>query len=117
MLDEALESARYNKRLYGHIELEIWTTRRLGDLYLAWSFKALQRAEAQPQMSAKNISIAALMDLNLEEMAPFREHILEYLETLIERYREAVKFRPADWEKMPEPKKPFFGRKIIEDDV
>lgn len=115
ILDEALESARYNKRLYGRFELEIWMTRRLGDRYLEWGFKALQMAEAQPHTSAHNIAIAALMALNLEEMAPFREHVLGFLELLIERCREAIKASPSDWEKMPEPEKPFFGRKIIDD--
>ncbi|HYG76943.1 MAG TPA: hypothetical protein VEK08_18200 [Planctomycetota bacterium] len=115
ILTEALEAARFNKRLYGKFELEFWITRFLGDRYLEWGFKALQRAEAQAQTPARVVALAALMDTNLEEFAPYREHVLHFLEALIERYREAVSRAPADWEKMPEPEKPFFGRKIIED--
>jgi hypothetical protein len=115
ILAEALESARYNRRLYGRFELEYWMARRLGDKYLAWGFKALQLAEADPAAPAQNIAIAALMDLDLEEMAPLREHVSGYLVALIEAYRASVKADPKSWEKIPEPEKPFFGRKIIDE--
>jgi hypothetical protein len=112
---EALESARYNKQLYGRFDLEYWMARRLGDKYLAWGFKALQLAEADPQSPARNIAIAALMELDLEEMAAHREHAAGFLAALIEAYRAAIKADPKAWEKIPEPEKPFFGRKTIED--
>ena len=112
---EALESARFNRRLYGKMEVEFWITRRLGDRYLEWGFKALQLAEANQQMPGTQIALAALMDLNLEEMTPHREHVLGFLAHLVDAFREDVSRRPQDWEKMPEPDKPFFGRKIIDD--
>lgn len=115
ILAEALESARYNKRLYGRIKLEYWIPHRLGDHYLEWGFAALQKAEEQPQSPAQTIAVATLMDIDLGDMALLREHIAQYLEKLIERYRDAIARNPADWVKMPEPEKPFFGRKIIED--
>jgi len=115
ILVEALESARFNKRLYGRFDLEFWITRLLGDRYLAWGFKALQVAESQPNTPPRAVALAALMDIDLEECAPMREPILEFLSVLVEKYREAIALAPADWAKMPEPEKPFFGRKIIED--
>jgi len=114
LIAEALESARFNKRLYGRYELEIWTTRRLGDRYFEWGFKALQLAEPTPETSAPQIALAALMELDLEELAPFRAHIQGYLEALVAAFRQAVKDHPTDWQKIPEPEKPFFGRKIID---
>ena len=115
MLTETLESARFNKRLYGKFELEFWLTRRLGDRYFAWAFKALDLAEQNPDLPAERVALAALMELDLEEMTPFREHILGYLAAVVEAFRKALAAAPDDWKKMPEPEKPFFGRKIIED--
>jgi len=115
ILAEALESARYNKRLYGRFDLEFWNTRRLGDKYFAWGFKALQLAEADPQAPAQNIAIAALMDLDLEEMAPHREHVAGFLAALVDAYRASFKADPKSWDRIPEPEKPFFGRKIIDE--
>jgi hypothetical protein len=112
---EALESAKFNKRLYGHIELEFWIVHSLGDRYLEWGFKALQLAESQPNMRSEQVALGALMDLDLEELTPLRAHVMAFLKRLVERYREAVTNNPQDWQKMPEPEKPFFGRKIIED--
>ena len=48
-------------------------------------------------------------------MTPYRAHILGYLTAVIEGCRKATAANPDDWKKMPEPEKPFFGRKIIED--
>lgn len=107
---EALESAKFNKRLYGRYALEIWTCRGLGDAYLQWGFAALQKAEAQPEMNAQAIAIGALMDLNLEEMSPYREHVLDFLSALVEEFRRRTAAQPADWQKMPEPENPFRGR-------
>ena len=114
IVSETLESAKFNKRLYGKFELEFWLTRRLGDRYLAWAFKALDLAEQNPELPAEKAALAALMDLDLEEMTPYREHILGYFTTVVEGYRKAAAQNPDDWKKMPEPEKPFFGRKIIE---
>src|SRR3712207_8434138 len=50
-----------------------WITRFLGDRYMEWGFKALQRAEGQPQTPARAVALAALMDTNLEEFAPYRD--------------------------------------------
>jgi hypothetical protein len=116
IIAEALESARFNKRLYGRYELEYWTARTLGDRYLAWGFKAIHIAEGHPQMPDAKVALAALMDLDLEELTPLRAHVLQFLEALVAQYRAAIAARPADWEKMPEPDKPFFGRKIIDDE-
>jgi hypothetical protein len=116
IIPEALESARYNKRLYGRYELEYWTARTLGDRYFGWGFKAIQFAESNPSMSPGQVALAALMDLDLEELTPLRTHVLAFLELLVEHYRAALAANPADWEKMPEPEKPFFGRKIIDDE-
>ena len=113
--DETLESAKFNKRLYGKFELEFWLTRRLGDRYFAWAFKALDVAESNPEMSAASAALTAMMDLDLEEMSPYREHMLGYFTAVIEGYRKLAAKNPEDWKKMPEPEKPFFGRKIIED--
>ena len=33
IIQETLDSAKFNKRLYGKFELEFWMTRRLGDRY------------------------------------------------------------------------------------
>lgn len=115
ILAEALESARFNMRLYGRFELEFWIARRLGDRYLEWGFKALQAALGRPDLPARAAALAALMDIDLEEMTPLREHVLDFLAALIEQYRQASARNPADWQKMPEPEKPFFGRKIIDD--
>lgn len=115
IIAEALESARYNKQLYGRFDLEYWMARRLGDRYLAWGFKALQAAETNPRTLAINIAIATLMELDLEEMAQQREHIAGFLVALVEAYRQSVAANPKEWEKIPDPEKPFFGRKIIED--
>jgi hypothetical protein len=115
IIAEALESARFNKRLYGKMDVEFWITRRLGDRYMEWGFKALSAADANPEMPAKQVALGTLMDLNLEEMAPHRAHVLGFLERFVEAYREQIKARPNDWQKMPEPEKPFFGRKIIDD--
>ena len=115
IIQETLESARFNKRLYGKFELEFWMTRRLGDRYLAWAFKALDFAERSPESPAQSVALAALMELDLEEMMPYREHLLGYFTAVIEQYRVLKAKTPEDWTKMPEPEKPFFGRKIIED--
>lgn len=115
ILAEALESARFNKRLYGRFELEYWIARRRGDRYLEWGFKALQLAEAQPDAPAGKLALAALMDIDLEELAPLREHAMRFLVDLIGAFRDAVARAPKEWEKMPEPEKPFFGRKMSED--
>lgn len=115
IVDETLESAKFNKRLYGKFELEFWLTRRLGDRYFAWAFKALDTADSNPAMAASSAALAALMDLDLEEMTPYREHMLDYFSAVIEGYRILAAQNPDDWKKMPEPEKPFFGRKIIED--
>ncbi len=115
IVQETLDSAKFNKRLYGKFELEFWITRRLGDRYFAWAFKALDFAEQNPEMSAEKAALASLMELDLEEMTPYREHMLGYFTAVIEAYRKAAKANPEDWKKIPEPEKPFFGRKIIED--
>ena len=115
IIGEALESAKFNKRLYGHYDLEYWLARRLGDRYLEWGFKALQLAESQPDATAEQLALATLMDIDLEDAAPLREHIMGFLAALIAAFREARGKAPQDWEKMPEPEKPFFGRKIIDD--
>ena len=111
---EALESAKFNKKLYGHFDLEYWLPRRLGDNYLKWGFVALQAAESEPASPAMNLAIGVLMQVDLEALAPYREHVAGFLAALIESYRTAAKENPADWQKMPEPDKPFFGRKTIE---
>ncbi len=113
---EALESARFNKRLYGHFELEYWIARRLGDRYMEWGFRTLQLAEAQPGSAPDKIAMTALLDIDLEELAPQRTHVMNFLTALITAYREAVERSPEDWQKMPEPEKPFFGRKTIDDE-
>jgi hypothetical protein len=115
IISEALESAKFNKKLYGHIDLEFWMARKLGDNYLKWGFTALQAAEQNPKVPAADIAIGALMQVDLEELAPYREHVAAFLTTLIEQYRAAVLANPSDWEKIPDPEKPFFGRKTIED--
>jgi hypothetical protein len=115
ILNEALESAKFNKKLYGHIDLEFWMARKLGDNYLKWGFTALQTAEANPAAPAGDLAIGALMQVDLEEMAPYRQHVAEFLTALIEQYRAAISANPSDWEKIPDPEKPFFGRKTIED--
>ena len=115
VVDETLESARFNKRLYGKFELEFWITRRLGDRYFAWAFKALDLGEQHPELSPNSIAISTLMELDLEEMSPYREHLSGYLARVVERFRKCAAEKPEDWTKMPEPDKPFFGRKIIED--
>jgi hypothetical protein len=112
---EALESARFNKRLYGKMEVEFWIARRLGDRYFEWGFKALQLANENKEMSSGQAALGALMDLKLEEMAPYREHVLGFLTALVDAFRADVARRPLEWEKMPEPEKSFFGRKIIDD--
>ena len=115
ILAEALESARFNKRLYGHFALEYWIARRLGDRYLEWGFKTLQLAEAQPAASTDKIAMAALLDIDLEEVSPLRAHVIDFVTPLVTAYRAALARAPEDWEKMPEPEKPFFGRKTIDD--
>jgi hypothetical protein len=115
IIAEALESARFNKRLYGKMEVEYWITRRLGDRYLEWGFKALQLADVNREMPSSQAALSALMDLNLEEMTPYREHVLGFLVQLVDAFKVDVKQRPLEWEKMPEPEKPFFGRKVIDD--
>ena len=112
---EALESGRFNQRLYGKYDVDYWLVRGLGDKYLQWGFKALQAAEADPVANAHAIAIGAMMQLDLEELSACRDHVAGFLETLIARFREAKKANPSDWEKMPEPEKPFMGRKIIDD--
>jgi hypothetical protein len=114
ILDEALESAKFNVRLYGRFALEIWTCRRLGDSYLQWGFTALEKAAVQPSTAANEIALSALMDLNLEEMSPYREHVLDFLAELVTEYRRRVVESPQDWQKMPEPKNPFRGRSLPE---
>ncbi len=114
IIAEALESAKFNKKLYGHFDLEYWLPRRLGDNYLKWGFVALQAAESEPDSDSKNLAIGALMQVDLEALAPYREHVAGFLAALIDSYRAAAKSNPADWQKMPEPDKPFFGRKTIE---
>ena len=114
IIAEALESAKFNKKLYGRFDLEYWLPRRLGDNYLKWGFVALQAAESDPETPAMNVAIGALMQVNLEELAPYREHVAGYLTVLVDGYRAAVKNNPDDWQKMPEPDKPFFGRKTVE---
>ena len=114
IVDQTLESARFNKRLYGKFELEFWLTRRLGDRYFAWAFKALDLAEHNPKLESDKVALATLMELDLEEMSPYREHLLGYLTAAVEGYRLAKAQKPDDWTKMPEPERPFFGRKIIE---
>ena len=115
ILAEGLESARFNKRLYGRFEVEYWITRRLGDRYLEWGFKALQLAHTNPGIPPEKVAIAALMDLDLEEMTPYREDIQGYLATLVHNFRLESARNPEAWQTMPEPEVPFFGRKIIED--
>ena len=115
ILGEALESARFNKRLYGRYDLEYWIAHRLGDRYLQWGFKALQIAADNPETIPDKVALAALFELDLEEMAPYRPHLMGFLARLVELFREAVSKNSADWEKMPEPEKPFFGRKIIDE--
>jgi len=110
ILDEALASAQFNQKLYGKIDVEYWMARRLGDSYLKWGFKAIEMARDNPADAARRIAIAALMQVDLEELSDAREHVAGFLETLIERYRESVKTKPADWEKMPEPENPYRGR-------
>lgn len=114
IIAEALESAKFNKKLYGKFDVDYWLPRRLGDKYLKWGFTALQAAEGNPETPALNLAIGALMQSDLEEMAPYREHVAAFLAATIEAYREASRANPADWQKMPEPDKPFFGRKTIE---
>ena len=115
ILAEALESARYNQRLYGRMDVEYWLERSMGDRYLAWGFKALEAARRDGTVGAQQAAVTALMDLDLADMTPVRPHVLDFLAALVERYRAAVAREPDAWEKMPEPEKPFFGRKIIED--
>jgi hypothetical protein len=110
ILDEALESAKFNVRLYGIFALEIWTCRGLGDAYLQWGFTALQKAAAQPSANAHEIALSALMDLNLEEMSPYRGHVLNFLTELIIEYRRRTAANPVDWQKIPEPRNPYRGR-------
>ena len=100
---ETLESARFNKRLYGRYELEYWITRLLGDRYMAWGFKTLQLTEAQPGSTPDKIAMAALLDIDLEELAPHRTHVMAFLTALIIAYHEAIARSPDDWQKMPEP--------------
>lgn len=114
ILSETLESAQFNKRLYGKFELEFWIARRRGDDYLRWAFKALDLAEQNPGEPAEKIALAALMELDLEDMSPYREHMLGYFAASVAAYRAARAAKPADWEKMPEPERPFFGRRIVE---
>ncbi|HLX60574.1 MAG TPA: hypothetical protein VKX17_04755 [Planctomycetota bacterium] len=114
IVPETLESAKFNKRLYGKFELEFWLTRRLGDRYFQWAFKALDVAEKISELSAEKAALAAIMELDLEEMTPYREHILGYLTAVVEAWQKARTANPAEWEKIPEPEKPFFGRKIVE---
>lgn len=115
ILTDALASAKFNKKLYGHIDLEFWLPRKLADNYLKWGFTALQAAEANPETPAAALAIGALMQIDLEEMAPYREHVAAFLTALIEQYRADRTAHPAEWEKIPDPEKPFFGRKTIED--
>lgn len=115
IITETLESAKFNKRLYGIFELEFWLTRRLGDRYFAWAFKALDIAEKTPEMSGESVALTALMELDLEEMSPYREHMLGYFTAVVSGFRSLAAKNPDDWKKLPEPEKPFFGRKIIED--
>jgi|GEM_PF-1892909 len=115
ILDEALESARFNKRLYGKYDVEYWLTRRMGDRYLEWGFKALQIAEANAGRAPQAIALSALMEINLEDAADLREHLVDFLSVLVEKFRVAKTAAPDDWEQMPAPEKPFFGRKIIDD--
>jgi hypothetical protein len=117
IIEEALESARFNKRLYGKFDVDYWIVRSLGDKYLQWGFKALQAAEADPNAEPHALAIGATMQLDLEELSTAREHVAGFLETLIARFRAAKQANPADWEKMPEPDKPFLGRKIIDDQL
>src|SRR5204863_3746810 len=105
IIQETLESAKFNKRLYGKFELEFWLARRLGDRYLQWAFKALDLAEKSPELSAEKVALATLLDLDLEEMTPYREHILGYLAASVEAYRKNLAQRPEDWQKNPEPEK------------
>ncbi|MEI6232193.1 MAG: hypothetical protein WCT04_04025 [Planctomycetota bacterium] len=114
-VDQTLESAKFNKRLYGKFELEYWFTRRLGDRYFAWAFKALDLTDASPELSSDSLALATLMELDLEEMSPYRAHLLGYFVSVIDGYRIQRSLKPDEWTKMPEPEKPFFGRKIIED--
>src|SRR5437588_49132 len=105
ILSETLESARFNKRLYGKCDVEYWTARRRGDEYLRWAFKALDLAEQNPETPAEKIALAALMELDLEEMSPYREHVLGYLSAAVDAFRKARAAAPGEWEKMPEPEK------------
>ena len=113
IIDEALESAKFNKRLYGHIDVEYWNARRLGDNYLKWGFTALQAAEENPDASPHALAIGALMSMDLESLSAHRDHVAGFLEALIERFREQKKSNPAEWEKMPEPDKTF--QQIVQD--
>ena len=54
------------------------------------------------------------MELDLEDLSPCREHVLGYLRAAVNAFRKAAAEKPGDWAKMPEPEKPFFGRKVVE---
>lgn len=114
VIAETLESSQFNKRLYGKFELEFWLARRRGDEYLRWAFKALDMAEQNPSEPAEKIALAALMELDLEDFSAHREHVRGYLSAAVTAFRAAREKDPAGWEKMPEPERPFFGRKVIE---
>ena len=116
ILFETLESARFNKRLYGKFDVEYWTARRRGDDYLRWAFKAFELAAQNPATPGEKIALGALMELDLEDLSPYREHVLGYLSAAVNAFRKAVAEQPQDWEKMPEPERPFFGRKVFEGD-
>jgi hypothetical protein len=115
IVSETLESARFNKRLYGKIALDFWIPHRLGDRYLEWSFAALDAAERNPASSAEDVAVSALVTLDLEEFGAYRQHVFSFLVAAIEAYRTDVAAHPETWQKLPEPEKPFFGRKIIEE--
>ena len=115
ILSETLESAQFNKRLYGKIALEFWIPHRLGDHYLEWAFAALDAAEKNPDATAEDVALNTMVSLDLAEMGPYRAHVMGFLTAAIEAYRADVAHNPEKWVKMPEPEKPFFGRKIIED--
>jgi hypothetical protein len=115
IVQETLESAKFNKRLYGKYELEYWLDRRIGDLYMKWAFKALDLAEQNPNEPPEQLALAALMSIDLEALAPYREHVHGFLAAAVSAWRAAHRQNPSDWQKIPEPEKPFFGRKIIDD--
>jgi len=59
----------------------------------------------------RRFEVPALMELDLETMSPWREHVMNFLACEVQEFCKRLSAAPADWQQMPEPENPFRGRK------